>query len=134
MKAVFVAKIDKSNLYYILDSESPLSDGVVVPEGAEPTVVSFWDTVRFAIGLRKSMETEFHRYLWSTPDKDEMERWYRIFVRKNQKIKDSMLNGVQIRSDIMKSGKKQKGLYEKAVSFRVELSSPVNSSAENKEV
>jgi hypothetical protein len=121
MKAVFVGKVGESKLYYVVDSDNPLTDGVLVNESENPMVVSFWDTVRFALDLRKNTQSKFHQYLWSAPSDEESEKWYRIFIKKSQKLEDSILNGVQIRSDIMKAKIKEKSLLERADQFRTSL-------------
>jgi hypothetical protein len=121
MKAIFVGKIGEAKLYYVVDSDNPLTDGVLINESENPAVVSFWDTVRFAVDLKKNTQSRFHQYLWSAPSDEESEKWYRIFIRKSQKLEDSMLNGVQIRSDIMKAKIKEKSLLERADQFRTSL-------------
>lgn len=121
MKAVFVGKSDGRKLYYVVDSDNPLTDGVTVDSEGVPTIVSFWDTVRFSMDLQKNTQSRFHQYLWGTPSDEESEKWYRIFIKKSQTIEDSMLNGVQIRSDIMKAKIKKKSLLERADQFRTSL-------------
>lgn len=121
MKAVFVGKVGESKLYYVLDAETPLSDGVLVDEQENPKIVSFWDTVRFAVDLKKNTQSSFHQYLWSSPSNEESEKWYRIFIKKSQKIEDRMLNGVQVRSDIMKAKPKNKSLMRRADQFKTSL-------------
>jgi len=121
MKAVFVGKVDDYKLYYVLDSDNPLTDGVLVNDTENPRVVSFWDTVRFALDLKKNTQSKFHNYLWSAPSDEDSDKWYRIFIKKSQKLEDSMLNGVQIRSDIMKAKIKEKSLLERADQFRTSL-------------
>jgi hypothetical protein len=121
MKAVFAGKTGEKKLYYILNSDNPLTDGVLVNEDDKPEVVSFWEIVCFSIDFRKYTQSKFHEYLWSTPNDDESEKWYRIFIKKSQNIEDSMLNGVQIRSDIMKAKIKQKSLLQRADQFRTSL-------------
>jgi hypothetical protein len=121
MKAIFVGKTGDAKLYYVIDSNNPLTDGVLVNESENPTVVSFWDTVRFSLDLKKNTQSKFHQYLWTTPSDEESEKWYRIFIRKSQKLEDSMLSGVQIRSDIMKAKIKEKSLLERADQFRTSL-------------
>lgn len=121
MKAVFVGKINESKLYYVIDSDNPLTDGVIVDGDEKHQIVSFWDTVRFAVDLKRNTQSAFHQYLWSSPSDEETEKWYRIFIKKSQPIEEKLLNGVQIRSDIMKAKIKGKSLLERADQFKTSL-------------
>lgn len=118
MKAVFVGKINESNLYYIVDARDKKSDGVIVGAEGKPLVVSFWDSVMNAQSIRKVDTTKFHKWLWEKPSKELKDRWYRNFVSKTQDIEENLLNGVETRTDLMNQKNKAKSIADRADTFK----------------
>lgn len=119
MKAVLVATSGKEKkLYYVLDSRSRDSDGVLSIDD-KTKVVNFWDTATSMINLVPLLTTEFHKYLWNGfSDDEDSERWERIFINKTQTIEDRILNGVTVSQDVMKTQKKSALFDSRTVEFK----------------
>jgi hypothetical protein len=118
MKAVLVATIDgEKKLYYVLDSRDKNSDGVLVNED-KSRVVNFWRTATRANNLVPLRSTKFHDYLWDGASGEDKEVWERVFVKKTQDVSDSMVSGVTISTDVMKSKPKEKSINNRAMEFK----------------
>ena len=120
MKAVFVGTIDSNNLYYVLDSQNEDTDGVIVENG-KPKVVSFWQTVITAQNVKKASGTPFLDFLWNAPSPEDEEGWHQIFLDKVMPIDEKLLNGSNVRTDIMGAKTKTKSIAERADSFKTLL-------------
>jgi hypothetical protein len=120
MKAVFVGIIDSNNLYYVLDSRDPNTDGVIV-EGGKPKVISFWQTVLAAQNVKKASGNAFLDLLWKTPKKEDEDGWHQIFIDKALPIDEKLLEGSSIRTDIMNSKIKAKSVSERVDTFKTLL-------------
>lgn len=121
MKAILVATIsEEKKLYYIVDSSSKDRDGVLSDEKGGK-VVNFWKTATKLNGLKPIKSSNFHKYLWDNesadPDADE-DRWKRIFVNKTQKVPETLLSGVQIVTDVLKSKMKSKSIDRRVFEFK----------------
>lgn len=118
MKAVFVATLGgEKKLYYVVDSDSQNSDGVVDNEG-KPKLVNFWKTVANSTDISPIKSTNFHKFLWDGAESEDRDSWVRIFINKTQSVERSMLAGIAINNDVMKSSIKKKSINNRAMDFK----------------
>lgn len=123
MKAILVGTINnEKKLYYVIDSKSKDRDGVI-SDGENSKIVNFWKTAVRINGLKPIKTSNFHKFFWDNEiDGDEdIDRWKRIFVNKNQKIPEHILSGVTIVSDVLKSKVKHKSVDRRIFEFKTLL-------------
>ena len=129
MKAVLVANADGERLYYIVDSKTRFNDGVLTSKNGETRLVDFWPTVKSCESLIQINNTKFHEALWSEGKGLNSEYWHSCFVAKRFSVDDSLLKGVVIRNDIFDRRSKFESITNRAIDFKVSLSSPDQKSA-----
>lgn len=121
MKAILVATVSgDKKLYYVVDSDSSNRDGVLSDEKGTK-VVNFWKTATKLNGLKPIKSSNFHKYLWDNESSDvdaDEDRWRRVFVSKTQKVPESLLSGVPIVTDVLKSKMKSKSVDRRVFEFK----------------
>ena len=124
MKAVLVANVDGERLYYIVDSKTRFNDGVLTSKSGESKLVDFWPTVKSSESLIQITNTKFHETLWSEGKGSNSEYWHSCFIAKRFSVEDSLLNGVVIRNDVFDRKSKFEKITNRAIDFKISLSSP----------
>lgn len=121
MKAILVATVSgEQKLYYVVDADSKNRDGVLSTDKGGK-VVNFWKTATKLNSLKPIKSSSFHKYLWDNESNDansDEDRWKRIFVDKTQKIPESLLSGVPIVTDVLKSKMKSKSINRRVFEFK----------------
>lgn len=117
MKAVLAATSGSKKLYYVLDSQSTDSDGVVVNAENKAMPVNFFLFASKMKRLNRINKTPFHKFLWSTPDGELKEIWIETFVLKKRPVGKKFTEGLVIHSQLGEKASKQRKTEVKVKAF-----------------
>jgi hypothetical protein len=106
MKAVLVGKMGTNKLYYILDAKYGENDAIVEDASGEIHETDFMSLVSSTTGIRKMMNSPFHRLLWDGPHEKLVKSWKNIFINKTQEPDENMLNGAVVQTSVGNARKK----------------------------
>lgn len=100
MKAVLVATAGDRKLYYDIDAKYGDNDGALVTSGGKVMPLNFFSFVNKTSGLKKMMNTPFHKFLWMPPADDIKKLWVDIFVNKETPIDERFTSNLIIKSSL----------------------------------
>lgn len=123
MKSVLVGKADNIKIYYVLDAQSNQNDGVVVDEVGNVDIVNFWNFVNNKSSINKIQHSNFHKFLWNKPEGEERKKWQSIFITKTLLPDDDLIDSVAINNDVLNRKKTINHLANRALDFKIALSS-----------
>ena len=123
MKSVLVGKTNNTKVYYVLDADSTKDDGVIVEQNGEIKVVNFWNFINKKSDIKKMQHSEFHKFLWSEPGYKEKTKWQSVFITKTLPIDNHLIDSIIINSDILNRKKAIGQIANRALDFKIALSS-----------
>ena len=123
MKSVLVGKTNNTKVYYVLDADSTKDDGVIVEQNGEIKVVNFWNFVNKKSDIKKMQHSEFHKFLWGKPEYEEKTKWQSVFITKTLPIDNHLIDSIIINSDILNRKKAIGKIANRALDFKIALSS-----------
>lgn len=119
MKSILVGKTGNDRVYFVVDSNSPDSDGIVKNIIGDTKVVNFWQYVDSNPSIHKIKGTGFHDYLWDGHQSKTGVHWYSVFVSKSLPISDNLLDGAIINKDILRRIPKSLDYENRAMDFKL---------------
>lgn len=100
MKAVLVATAGDRKLYYDIDAKAGDDDGSLVTSDGRVMPLNFFSFVNKTSGLKKMMNTPFHKFLWMPPANDIKKLWVDVFVNKEIPIDERFTQNLTIKSSL----------------------------------
>jgi hypothetical protein len=100
-RAILVGEDEGRKLYYFLDPVgSGKNDGAVINDDNKPEMIDFFTYTATRPYIKEYKFTDFHKFLWDNPKKEDEKRWVRTFINKTQSVDGGLLNGVKIETDL----------------------------------
>jgi hypothetical protein len=94
MKAILVGTFDGNKVYYDIEAKAGQKDGAIVRGDGSTVKIHFFSWASKAQDLKKIRNTKFHRSLWDAPKDPTKGKWFDTFIKKEEEIDESILEGI----------------------------------------
>lgn len=128
MKSILVGKLEKTKVYYVVDSIHKNADCILVGQLGDTKVTNFWEFIDWNKNIQKITNTNFHDYLWNGHQSKSGPHWYSVFVEKSLPVDQNLLDGTVVNEDVLRRRPKVLEYENRAIEFMVSLQSQVPSS------
>jgi hypothetical protein len=117
MKAILVGTFDGNKVYYDIEAKAGQKDGAIVRDDGSTVKIHFFSWASKTQDLKKIRNTKFHRSLWDAPKDPTKGKWFNTFIKKEEEIDESILEGITPLSTVGETKAKIEKKNSRAVYF-----------------